>query len=162
MPELGYDAEDQSMEAHRLEAKYGEAGHPVYTRQKYAENLSKNPQIEDTLNGYYDWVSFMCLSDQQATLGDDDVVEIKDINQFAAMVAHWHKNMVGRLKNLREIPFGSEVALTDADGKTKSVKLKGDAMLGFKAALNSAIAELEQFPFVQSMDETDATAPQGK
>lgn len=151
MPELGYDMADQKLEQAELQAKYGEQGHPVYTRSKYAEALSKHPEIEETLNGYYDWVSFMCLSDEQVSLGDEDVIEIKDINQFAAMVSHWHQNMLARLRNMRDIPHGTEVGLTTENG-TKSVKLKGDAMLGFQAMLNVAIAELDQFPFIASAE----------
>lgn len=144
-----------------------EQGHPVYTREKYQEALSKNPDIEKNFPVYDQWVEFMILSEQASTdmNNPDAVVEIKDINQFAAMVSHWHQNMLARLRNLRDIPQGTEVKLIDdATGKEMSVKLKGDGMKGFQAALNTTIAELSQFPFVVSMEDdaaNDAVAPQG-
>lgn len=156
---LGYDEADQQLEQADLEAKYGAAGHPVYTAAKYAEALSKHPEIETNFNGYYDWVSFMCLSDLRfgQNANPEEVVDITDINQFAAMVSHWHQNMLARLRNLRDIPFGTEVVLIDdATGKEIKTKLKGDAMKGFQTALNAAIAELSKFPFVATVEDAPA------
>lgn len=136
--------------------------HLVYTRAKYQEALSKHPEIEKNLPTYEEWVEFMLLSETMATGDADSVVDIKDINQFAAMVSHWHQNMLARLRNMLDIPVGTQVAIEDdrLPGKGVKVTLKGDGMKGFQAATLTAIAELSQFPFVVSMEE-DSDAPQG-
>lgn len=83
----------------------------------------------------------------------DDVMDITSVEQFGKLFGIWHGQMMARLRNMRDIPYGTEVTMTDADGKETKVKLKGDGMLGFKAALNSAIAELDATPFVMSLED---------
>ena len=89
-----------------------------------------------------------------------DVVDINDVEQFAHIFGVWHARMLARLRNLRDIPFGTEVSMTDENGKETKVKLKGDGMNGFKAALTAAISELADTPFVVSLDtETKEDGP---
>jgi hypothetical protein len=97
------------------------------------------------------------MSDQDQTAAEhplqpmiDEMVDVQSVDQFAAMITHWHAGMLARLRNLREIPFGTLITLIENDGSETKVKLKGDGMKGFQGALNAAIAEIESLPFVVS------------
>ena len=102
---------------------------------------------------------------QQVPVTEDELVTMKSVNEFAGAVAYWHGGLMDRLKNLLTIPYGTPVELVEADGYAFVVKLKGDAMKGFKAAMNTAIAELQNLPFVVSVEDApeqgqnDAAAP---
>jgi hypothetical protein len=88
----------------------------------------------------------------------DAMVDVESVDQFAAMISHWHAGMLARLRNLREVPFGTLITLIENDGSETKVKLKGDGMKGFQGALNAAIAEIESLPFVISTTPVEADA----
>ena len=80
------------------------------------------------------------MTDQAKQEQVPEVVEITEVDQFARVFHVWHSRMLDRLRNLRDIPFGTEVTMTDSDGHETKVKLKGDGMQGFQVALNTAIS----------------------
>lgn len=76
----------------------------------------------------------------------DELVEVKSIGQFAAMVAGWHANIVAQLYQAAAVPDDVEILFTPAEGAPERVMTK-DELVGFKAALVVAISLFEELPF---------------
>lgn len=91
----------------------------------------------------------------QATL--PDTVEINDVNQFAAAVAHWHAGVSSRLRHLLTVPSGTAF---EVDGK--ELVLEGDVLKGFLFGTEMSIMQVGQLPFVMETsaeEPTDAVNP---
>lgn len=88
-----------------------------------------------------------------------DLVEINDIHGFVHAIYEWHGNVLLRMKHLLTLPEGTEAIYMEADVETP-IKLEGDAMKAFRAAVVSCVAELQDLPFVAETepDGEDGTA----
>lgn len=90
--------------------------------------------------------------------GDGDTIPVVNVDQFAGLLGQWHSNTVAKVKQMGEIPDGTDV---DIDGK--KVTLTGDAMTGFQIGLLTTLAEFQDLPFLASGGEppaaNDAAAP---
>lgn len=88
---------------------------------------------------------------------NQDTVPVQDLNQFVALLSHWHTNRVATMEHMLQIPDGSEVELGMPDGSKHSHVLTGDKRDGFLIGLNFALMEFGQLPFVA---ETEEPAPE--
>lgn len=167
--DISYDFADFGLTQQQLEAKYGANGHPEYVQVTWRQ---MQDQGEDAAyNGYWDWVMQQIAKDDDAIPDSEgqgapvaaaeqpkpELVAVTSLNQFAAMVSHWHRNKVARVENLRDIPAGTEATLTVNDVPT-TIKLEGDALMAFQLAMTTVLAEIGELPFVFSVDEPDAPA----
>ena len=85
---------------------------------------------------------------------NEELIAVETIPQFAAMIAAWHANLLQRFKHLVEIPAGTEVSITEGVVE-KTIKLEGDVLTGFKAALYTVLDELKDLPFGAMQDDAD-------
>ncbi len=167
--DLNYDPADRGLASADLEAKYVQAGqHPAYTRVMWYEVLSKFPEVEETVDGYWPWVWLMIANEaplpgtaQTVPVAAEDIIDVTTIDQFAGLVGKWHHNKVAVLEHMMTIPEGTEVAIKIGD-EEKAVKLEGDVLAGFQAGLQVALVEFSQLPFVVSVDDNDDTSSSGQ
>lgn len=76
----------------------------------------------------------------------DELVEITSIPQFAMMVAGWHENIVGQLKQGLDVPDDVVISVGLVQGQDE-VDLNADQRMGFKAGLIMALSLIEPLPF---------------
>lgn len=163
MSDLGYDTADQMMEQADLEAKYGDAGHPVYSLAKYKEALSKNPELEASFNGYYDWVAFMTAADGliQPEQPAQGMARVESLDQFAFVIGKWHANIMQQLMHMLDVPDGTPLEV-NLDGVEETVVITGEARQGFRAALVAALSTIQHLPFRAASAEADNDAAPGQ
>lgn len=84
---------------------------------------------------------------EQNNAAPSDLVEVTSIGQFAAMVAVWHGNIVGQLKQGVDVPDDVEilVGIVGEDGQEQT--LTAEQRTGFKAGLLMALSLIEELPF---------------
>lgn len=84
-----------------------------------------------------------------------EVVEITSLDQFAALLAHWHKHTTAVLEHMLQVPEGTELTMDD---KTPVV-MSGPFREGFCAGLSLALIELGNLPFVFNAEDPKPDAP---
>lgn len=89
------------------------------------------------------------------TPSPDETVPITNLNQFVAALTGWHTKGVSDLKNLQQLPEGTEVSEDDGE----PIVLEGDAHKAFLIGLRMGLDLLGTLPFVAEFeaDESDAT-----
>ena len=83
----------------------------------------------------------------------DDVVEVKDLGQFTAMLQAWHKKQVATLHHLSLIPMGTTV---QSEGEADLI-LTGDVLRGYQMGISISLAHLGELPFNAEFVDPDAT-----
>ena len=78
-----------------------------------------------------------------------DTIVVDSIEHFITITMAWHKKKVQILKQMREIPKGSEVAVDGGD----PVVLSDAGLAGFQAGIDLAIIELGTLPFAAELEE---------
>lgn len=86
--------------------------------------------------------------------GEGETTPIVNVDQFAHMLSQWHGQTVAKVKQMQDIPEGSQVAIDEG----KTITLEGDTLLAFKTGLLTALADFEALPFVSSSDEAPEPA----
>lgn len=165
--DISYDFEDFGKSQRELEAKYADTSeHPEYTLAKWKQTLSKHPELENTFNGYWDWVVTMIEADddsipdagtaQSVAITESDMIGIDTIDQFAGYVTRWHQNKVAVLRHMQAIPSGTEMEVTIGD-KAQTIKLEGELMAAFQTGLELALIEIGNLPFGVSTEGDEAS-----
>ena len=85
--------------------------------------------------------------EQPAEAGE--LVNITDLNQFAALVSRWHAIKVAALEHMLRIPEGTEVSFNEGE----MTPLSGELHRGFLIGLTIALSEFGGLPFVTTPDE---------
>lgn len=83
------------------------------------------------------------------------VVEITSLDQFAALLAHWHKHTTAVLEHMLQVPEGTELTM---DNKPPVI-MTGPFRDGFCAGLSLALIEFGNLPFVLNSEDTKPNAP---
>lgn len=176
--DIGYDLEDFGMTAVELEAKYAPGGrdeHPTFVRPAYMVYAAM--PTRDVKLGYWDWVAAQIKKDDatmpsnvpepsagafqdqltEEQVMDAELIQVESMDQFAAFIAHWHSNVMGKLNHLMEMPEGQTVELQIQGKPEEKVILTGEAFAGFRAGLLTAILQFDSLPFAVSVaDAIDA------
>ena len=82
---------------------------------------------------------------------NQDTLVIKDVNQFVQILVAWHSEKVKVLEHMLLIPDGTVMELDGTDHN-----LTGDMLIGFRAGLSVALAELGSLPFMYETEVEDA------
>ena len=78
-----------------------------------------------------------------------DIIAMNDIDQFAYLLAKWHKAKIKVLEHVLDVPEETVLNLNDTE-----ITLSGDVLAGFKAGLSVALMELGNLPFVVETADT--------
>lgn len=85
------------------------------------------------------------------TQENQDTLVIEDMNQFVQILVAWHSEKVKVLEHMLLIPDGTVMELDGTDHN-----LTGDMLIGFRAGLSVALAELGSLPFMYETEAEDA------
>lgn len=83
----------------------------------------------------------------------DDVVEVKDLGQFTAMLQAWHHKQVATMHHMATIPEGTTVQVENEP----DLVLAGDVYRGYKMGIYISLAHLGELPFNAEFVDPDAT-----
>lgn len=79
----------------------------------------------------------------------DPIITMSDIDQFAYLLAKWHKEKVKVLEHVLDVPEETVLNLNGTE-----ITLSGDVLAGFQAGLSVALMELGNLPFVVETTDT--------
>lgn len=170
-PDVPYDLEDFGMTADQLEAKYGEVGHPEYTRADWAQETAN----QDTQRGYWDWVVSHIEQDDDSMPGNDEqgnplpikgdpkqeLVTMNDVDVFAGHLVAWHGRQMRQAEHLFKVPEGTaiEVQIGESDTPT-DVVLEGEKLRAFLGGVSACLSLFDQLPFAAiPVDDLKGEAP---
>ena len=80
-----------------------------------------------------------------------ETIEVNDLDKFVKLLANWHSSKVKVLEHMLLIPDGTVMELDGTDHN-----LTGDMLIGFRAGLSVALAELGSLPFMYETEVEDA------
>lgn len=84
------------------------------------------------------------------------IVSIDNIDQFAAIVAAWHAERVGKIRHLLTVPEGTAFEIGEGAEATDIV-LTGDALKGFKFGIELALMQIGTLPFLFEAEQEAAS-----
>jgi hypothetical protein len=172
--DIDYDREDFGLNADELAAKYGRE-HPIFVM--VAHTAYKAMPTRDVKLDYWDWVVREIKKDDDAMpsnvtepapaafqdqlteqqVEEAEMVDVNSVDQFAGFISHWHSGVVGRLRQLLDMPEGQTATVT-VNGVKDVIELSGEAHRGYRVAMLTAIMQFEQLPFaVTAIDAVDST-----
>lgn len=85
------------------------------------------------------------------TQENQDTLVLEDMNQFVQILVAWHSEKIKILKHMLLIPDGTVMELDGTDHN-----LTGDMLIGFRAGLSVALAELGSLTFMYETEVEDA------
>ena len=77
------------------------------------------------------------------------LVHIHNLDQFIALISHWHGQKVKVLEHMLTLPEGTTMQINEGN----DIVMEGQMLEGFKAGLGLALMELGELPFVTESSE---------
>jgi len=84
-------------------------------------------------------------------MGDEETVQVADLDSFVRILTNWHNNRVATIKHLMGVPEGMEMQIGDED----PVILEGDRLKGFEMGLELALDNLGTLPFGFELEDAE-------
>lgn len=81
------------------------------------------------------------------------LVHIQNLDQFIALISHWHGQKVKVLEHMMAMPEGTAMQINEGN----DIVMEGQMLEGFKAGLGLALMELGELPFVTEYSEEVTT-----
>lgn len=81
------------------------------------------------------------------------LVHIQNLDQFIALISHWHGQKVKVLEHMLTLPEGTAMQINEGN----DIVMEGQMLEGFKAGLGLALMELGELPFVTESSEEVTT-----
>jgi hypothetical protein len=172
--DIPYDYEDFGMTADQLQVKY-DREHPTYTNTDY--NIVFADATDDIHPSYWAWVVFKIALDEDAIPGNNEqgnppsedkelqeqvseLVDLKNIDLFAAHLVAWHTRTVAQMEHFLNIPSGTEFVVQINDEPEKTIILTDDVLAAFRGGLATALSAFAELPFKAIPKEDDSTGKQ--